>query len=58
MNERLVCFFYLLLRDELPLGAVTKLLYEAIEDREAQYTNEHLESLAREIVERLDPNDE
>lgn len=53
--QALVSFFYLLGRDQLPLGAVEGLVALAEESAgaEAVYSNADLERYAREVAERL-----
>lgn len=54
--NRLVCFLYELMRDEVPAGIVARLVKsaEAIEPgQEVKYTNKHVEAYARELVDRL-----
>lgn len=55
MEEKLVCFLYLLTRDHLPSGVVVKLVEDAKTIRpsnEAVYTSKALEAFARELVDR------
>ncbi len=55
-QERLVCFLYELMRDELPAGKAAGLVKsaEAIKPGEVvHYTNKHLEAYARELCSRL-----
>ena len=55
-EEKVVLFMYLLLRDHLPVGEVTKLIMsmdEEYSDNNVLYTNGNLEALARELVSRL-----
>ena len=54
MNERLVAFLYLLMRDEVVPGRIAQLLRDirAVEPG-AIYTNKHLEGYAREIADRI-----
>jgi hypothetical protein len=58
MNDRLVAFMYLLMRDDLPPGEVERLVLEAEKTeigpyRKEDYTNKHLAKYAVEIVRRL-----
>jgi hypothetical protein len=59
MNERMVCFFYLLMRNELPTGVVAELVQE-IEKTEVgadfEFTNKHLAAMAEEYVKRIGDN--
>ena len=53
-HERLVCFMYLLMRDELPTGTVCKIVTDIDEaGEEFQFTNPHLEALARDYANRI-----
>ena len=55
-QERWVTFFYLLLRDSVPVGEVTRLVQEveAIKEQDsAVFTNNELEVLAQSLVERI-----
>lgn len=54
-HERLVCFMYLLMRDELPTGTVCKMLTDIGEadGKEFTFTNPHLEALARDYANRI-----
>ena len=52
-NEKVVLFMYLLLRDHLPVGEITKLIMSMDEEYYVIYTNGNLEALARELVSRL-----
>ena len=57
-HERLVCFVYLLMRDELPTGTVCRIIAHS-EDGNADspdgfaFTNPHLEALARDYADRI-----
>jgi len=44
--DPLTSFFYLLMRDHLPVGIVTKLVAESNSDNSAQFTNGHLAQFA------------
>ena len=57
MNENLVAFFYLLMRDHLPTGAVVDVV-KVLEEKHDPivFTSKHLEAYARELVERLVKN--
>ena len=56
-DTKLVAFFYLLMRDKLPTGDVIEVVEAVINlshERGVEiYTAKHLESYAREIVNRL-----
>lgn len=56
-KEKLVCFLYLLMRDRLPTGIVAEVMNESTTAGEGatQYSNEHLEAMAREYANRLVP---
>tara|TARA_R110000868_G_scaffold150227_8_gene373272 strand:- start:657 stop:917 length:261 start_codon:yes stop_codon:yes gene_type:complete len=51
-HERIVCFLYLIMRDELPTGAVCKHITD-IAGQEFKFSNPHLEALARDYANRL-----
>ena len=55
MSESMVAFIYLLIRDELPLGSVARIVQEIekIEDG-VKFTNNGLEQSARDFVRRLE----
>ena len=60
MKERVVMLLYLLMRDELPTGTVADLIktvegarMDGVDFVHVQFTNKHLESMAREYVERM-----
>ena len=55
MKDRLVAFLYVLMRDEVVSGAVEKIMLEHVEsnDREAVFSNPHLEAHAVELAKRL-----
>jgi hypothetical protein len=55
-SEPLVCFFYLLMRDKLPCGAVEDVLRLALDPTGAGctiYSSKHLEAYARDIAARV-----
>lgn len=53
-NSKLVCFLYLLMRDELALGAVEKLVQESTLDKgETLFTNGWLANYSKDIEKRL-----
>lgn len=56
-HERLVCFLYLMMRDEVPTGVVCKKIGEASEansgEGEVSFSNPHLEALARDYANRI-----
>ena len=52
-NSKLVCFLYLLLRDELPLGVVERLVQESLLDKESEFTNGWLANYSKDIEKRL-----
>lgn len=51
-GERLVCLLYLLMRDELPTGAVCRIISDISGDS-FEFTNPHLEALARDYADRI-----
>ena len=54
-QDRLVMFLYLLMRDELPTGSVVKLIGEIEElgNLDPEFSNKHLEAMARDYADRL-----
>ena len=50
-NSKLITFLYLLMRDDLPCGQVRLEIKRAILDTD--FTNKHLEAMAREYAEDL-----
>lgn len=57
VRENLVAFIYILGRDELPLGVITKLVKEIkgmhghlLDPQEVDFSNKHLEAYAKEMV--------
>lgn len=55
-HERLVAFLYSLMRDELPTGTVCRVIQEFTEDFKPtgfEFTNPHLEALARDYADRI-----
>ena len=57
-HERLVVFLYVLMRDELPTGTVCRIIQEFscpknASDDEYEFTNPHLEALARDYADRI-----
>jgi hypothetical protein len=52
MNDKLVTFLYLLMRDELPTGKVENLIAQANVGRPI-FSGAYLESYARQLAERL-----
>ena len=57
VTERLVAFLYDLLRDDLPAGAVERLVREGEKyPPPYKFSNSHLEAYARELAQRLLPN--
>lgn len=56
-QERLLAFFYVLMRDELPVGRIESVLVHHVELSPSitfrAYSNSYLEALAREFVGRL-----
>ena len=55
-HERLVCFLYLLMRDELPTGTVCRIIQEFTECSDPtgfEFSNPHLETLARDYADRI-----
>lgn len=56
-NQKLTCFMYLLLRDELPAGAVARIVQEVNEgDGTYVFSNKHLEGYAGDVLELLGRN--
>lgn len=55
LDEKIVCFFYLLMRDKVVPGEVAAMVCELEETTNPvfKYTNKHLEKYARELVGRL-----
>lgn len=53
-NDPLVCFLYLLMRDHVPVGTITKIVTASIEDEEMVYTNGFLANFAKYTAEQLD----
>lgn len=53
--NKLQAFLYLLMRDELPTGAVVKVVNQvtAMPPEEVTYTSEHLAAYAKQLAERL-----
>jgi hypothetical protein len=60
-HSNLTTFLYLLMRDEIPTGAVVRLIDEIIknnrlvglDDMSVIYTNKHLKAMASEYSERI-----
>jgi len=54
-RQRLICFLYLLMRDELACGKVARIvrIVNDIVDTEFIYTNQHLAKYAEELLDRL-----
>ncbi|MGW8181962.1 MAG: hypothetical protein ACWGQW_24810 [bacterium] len=48
-----VCFFYLLMRDHLPVGVVTDLIGRSAGGRDITYTNGHLAQFAELCADEL-----
>ena len=58
MNDRLVAFMYLLMRDSIPAGEAERLALEAEKTdigpyRKEDYSNKHLAKYAVDLVKRL-----
>lgn len=53
--ERLQAFLYLMMRDELPLGVVAKIVkdIEKFEGDHCVFTNKHLAAYAQDLCNRL-----
>lgn len=51
--EKLKCFLYILMRNELPCGAVAKIMSEIPDDKVFVYSNKGLAEYADEIAQRL-----
>jgi len=51
-RQRLICFLYLLMRDELACGKVARIVNDIV-DTEFIYTNQHLANYAEELLDRL-----
>lgn len=55
-KDKLLAFFYLLLRDELPAGKVSRIFKESIlEEKDFKFTNGFLVTYAEYMIERLRP---
>lgn len=58
MNERVVDFFYILMRDHAPCGVVEDIMQNHVEYSEgnesSEFTNKGLEQYARDITLRLE----
>lgn len=52
-GNKLSAFFYLLLREKLPVGVVEKMVDEAEEVTEAEFTNGYLGNYAKLLAKRL-----
>lgn len=52
-DERLVQFFYTLIRDHIHPGDIENILWDHVEDEPATYCNTYIEGYARNIVDRL-----
>lgn len=55
-HERLVAFLYSLMRDKLPTGTVCRVIQEFTENFKPtgfEFTNPHLEALARDYADRI-----
>ena len=53
-NDKMVTFFYILMRDELPVGKVIDIIENYVPKTEIpEFTNKDLENLARDLVARL-----
>ena len=53
-HERLVCFLYLMMRDEVPTGVICKHITDISgSDRDIRFSNHHLEALARDYANKL-----
>ena len=51
--NRLECFLYMLMRDEIVLGEIERLVYEVEKVTEGHGSNKHLAAYAKEIATRL-----
>lgn len=51
-NSKLVCFLYMLMRDEVPVGVIERLLLE-VSSNTIMYTNGYLANYAENIAIRL-----
>lgn len=57
-HERLVCFMYLLMRDDLPTGTVSNKIADiadiaGFDGKKSEFSNPHLEALARDYANRI-----
>ncbi len=56
IDERLVGFLYILMRDRLPVGKVSRIINEHCQhapDAQVTYSNKDLERIARQMAEAL-----
>jgi len=52
-EEKVVLMFYLFMRDSISVGELTNVIEQTEDAGVVGYANKNLESLARELVERL-----
>lgn len=52
-RERLVAVLYRLMRDHVPTGVIEQLLLDIRDEEEFDFTNPHLEALARALATRI-----
>lgn len=56
MDHKLTLFFYILLRDHLPSGAIEDIMEKHVEphaQKDTVYSNKHMEAYAKELARRL-----
>lgn len=58
IKDKLTCLLYILTRDELPIGTIIGILRHHVElCNDPEFSNKHLESWAREEIEKIFKNE-